>query len=101
MIDIQTEQVFPLMDLPDYAPRRRGRKIAKSTGWRWAKVGVRGVRLETLMCGGVAHTSHEKLQEFFEKITAVANGDAIPARSTKQREREIAAAEKELNEFGV
>ena len=85
------------MDLPDYVPRRRGKKIAKSTGWRWAKVGVRGIRLELLMCGGVAHTSQEKLQEFFEKITAVANGEPVPGRTAKQRNREIAAAEAEAD----
>ena len=101
MIDIQNERVFPLADLPDHVPPRGGKKIAKSTGWRWAKRGVRGVRLSILMCGGVAHTSLEKLQEFFENITAAAEAGCAHPTTTRTREAAIKQADAKCDEMGL
>jgi hypothetical protein len=63
--------------------------------------GIRGVRLESILIGGARWTSKEALQRFFERTTAVANGESIATRTSKQREKAIAAAEAELSEAGI
>lgn len=101
MIDAQSEQTFPLSQSPKHAEPVIGRRLATSTFYRWAKYGVRGVRLETRFLGGTRYTSTEALQRFFDKLTEDANGAADPPtasemsrahqRETEQAIRELAA----------
>ena len=103
VINYRDEEVFPLVEAPDHVPRRQGRKVAKSTLFRWATRGVRGVRLETLMVGGTLHTSAGALQRFFERTTAAAEEERGRQRA-KTAERSIARvakAEAELTELGL
>jgi len=72
-----------------------------ATVWRWVQSGVRGVKLETILIGGRRYTSKEALERFIDRTTAAANGEVIPVRSAKQRERAIAAAEAELAAAGI
>lgn len=72
-----------------------------STLWRWQLRGVRGVRLETILLGGIRHTSHEALERFTAACTAAAEGSQPTVRTTHQRERDIEAAERELAEAGI
>jgi Protein of unknown function (DUF1580) len=73
-----------------------------STVHRWRLKGCRGVKLETIMRGGIRYTSTEALVRFFAAITAVANGEALPAdHTTKLRQKRIEAAEKELAAAGI
>ena len=70
-IDFSVEQVIPLSDAPDHIPRRRrGRKKAVSTVYRWATKGVKGVILETLQVGGTRCTSLGALQRFFNRLSS-------------------------------
>ena len=70
MIDIAKEQVVTLADATAYVPRRRkGKRPAKSTLYRWTENGVNGVRLEFLQCGSTRCTSVEALQRFLERLT--------------------------------
>ena len=69
-IRIADETVVSLTDATKYLPRRRkGKKPAVSTLYRWASVGVRGVTLETLQVGGTLCTSMQAMQRFFERLT--------------------------------
>jgi len=76
-------------------------KPHSSTLHRWRLRGIRGVRLETILIGGVRYTSREALQRFFNATTAIANGDISPASTSKNRGQEIEAAEGELAKVGI
>jgi Protein of unknown function (DUF1580) len=102
MIDVQNEQVLSLTAAAREVPNRdSGRGVNVSTIWRWALKGSRGVRLETAMIGGIRMTSREALVRFYERTTAVANGDSSPAAASKQRQRQIEQAERELAQAGI
>lgn len=102
MIDIQTEAVSSLTEVAKSKclPRRRkGKRPHVATLFRWATVGVRGVVLETIQCGGTRCTSVEALQRFFDRCTDPA---APPkTRTTKARQREMAKAECKLHAAGI
>ncbi|WP_437229290.1 DUF1580 domain-containing protein [Planctomicrobium sp. SH661] len=80
MIDLKTENVLSMTDATKQLPtRRRGKRIAVSTLYRWADRGLRGRRLETITIGGAKCASLEALQRFFEELEENA---ASPVRST-------------------
>jgi hypothetical protein len=102
MFDTQFEQPIPLSLAARETPNRRGgRGINSATIWRWAMKGCRGIRLQTAMIGGIRMTSREALARFFAAITAVSDGEPLPARTSRQRQRAIDAAERELSEAGI
>jgi hypothetical protein len=110
MIDSTTETLISLADAAKSVPRRRrGRKTHLSTLYRWATVGVRGVVLETLQCGGSRITSKQALQRFYERLsgpdpTGPCGGHAGPVptrRSVARRQREIAEAGRKLAAKGA
>jgi hypothetical protein len=73
---------------------RKDRPVAPSTLWRWAKIGVRGIRLETVKIGGTTCTSLEALRRFF---AALNNQPNRLSTSNDRHER----AEKQLAERGI
>ena len=76
MIDIATEHIIPLCEVPSNPPFGRGGKsVHQSTVFRWCQPGCKGIRLEFLQCGNTRVTSIEALQRFFEKLTARAGGE--------------------------
>jgi Protein of unknown function (DUF1580) len=102
MIDTLTENVLSLADAAKTLPARRGGKRPHvSCLYRWAQHGCRGIRLETLQCGGTKITSLEALQRFFERLGAASSGEIPPTRSARQREQAILRAERELDRQGV
>lgn len=101
MIDVQSEEVVSIREATGHVPKRNGKKVAVSTVWRWAMRGVRGIRLETIVIGGTRRTSLEALQRFFENVTAAADGTAPRARTSRQREAQMRAAERELESAGI
>ena len=99
-IDISTEAVVTLTEATHHLPRRRrGKRPAVSTLFRWAQKGVRGIRLETLQVGGTKCTSIEALQRFFEALTDI--DSPPPRRSLSQRRRAAERAERELAREGL
>lgn len=99
-IDIETERCIPLSQSPKHFP---GRPNA-STPYRWATVGVRGgIKLETIVVGGVRYTSIEAIARFIERTTAASAGASVPAPrpTTRQREAAIRRAERELAKAGI
>ena len=111
MIDLATESIIPVAEVPEHLGKMRPHV---ATVYRWAQVGLRGIRLETIRVGGTMCTSVEALQRWCEALTN-GNGwrsaeapESPPsdsphsgARMTKARRRAIAAAEKELAEAGI
>ncbi|HEX4145892.1 MAG TPA: DUF1580 domain-containing protein [Pirellulales bacterium] len=101
MIDAATETLISLADVPGHLPERRGGKRPSiSCIYRWAQRGIRGIRLETLQCGGTKVTSAEALQRFFERLSAVSAGESAPARTSTQRQRDSEKANAELAAAG-
>jgi len=100
-IDIETETVIALADVPVRLPQRRGgKKPHISCIYRWAKKGCKGIRLETIQIGGTSCTSTEALQRFFEKLTAARSGEPVPVRTSRQRLRAQESANAELEKAG-
>ena len=94
MIDISSEAVVTLTEATKHLPaRRKGKRPNVATLYRWAQVGVRGVRLETLQVGGTKCTSLEALQRFCERLTDPRT--AASARTSKACSRAIAHADAE------
>jgi hypothetical protein len=50
-------------------PMINGRRVNPSAIWRWARKGVRGVRLESCLIGGRYVTSEEALRRFLEQLS--------------------------------
>lgn len=88
MIDLASETVVTLTQATHHLPkRRRGKRPATQTIYRWAQRGCRGVRLETIQVGGTKCTSLEALQRFCERLSDP--GASLPdeSRSTRNRRR--------------
>lgn len=97
-INVQTERLRSFSEVPSTLASRPN----ISTIHRWRLRGVRGIKLESIMIGGVRYTSDEALQRFFDRTTAVADGTAQPeARTATQRERAVSRAEAELEAAGI
>ncbi len=104
MIDISTEKLVTPTEITKHVPRRRaGKKCNVATVYRWMQIGIHGIRLESLVCGGSKCSSIEALQRFFDALTAQADGQPVeqPPRITKSRQKQIEAAEKRLEKAGV
>ena len=94
-IDIATEKVVSPKEAIPYVPRRRkGKRPALATIYRWMEPGVRGVKLEYLQVGNCRCTSVEALQRFFDRLTRGPDPEAQPAPSSSRQERAAAAAER-------
>ena len=78
--------------------RRRGRKVATSTLYRWAKRGLRGVRLEVTQVGGTMCTSRAALRRFFNRLTVAAQREVQTSRQDPFGTSD--AAEQQLDQAG-
>lgn len=92
MIDLTREQLLTLAQAAKLLPaRRHGKRPAPGTLARWAKHGLAGNRLETLVVGSTLCTSAEALQRFLEQQTllnGLANsGDRRLENDTDQGEQ--------------
>ncbi|MEM6468257.1 MAG: DUF1580 domain-containing protein [Planctomycetota bacterium] len=61
-VDLLTEDLLSLAQATREIPTRPN----VSTVWRWAKRGIRGVRLETVKVGGKQMTSVQALTRFLQ-----------------------------------
>lgn len=65
MINISTEHLIPIRDVPRHLPPRpTGRRVHISAVYRWIQRGVHGNRLESIKIGGMVYTSFEALMRF-------------------------------------
>jgi hypothetical protein len=63
--------------------------------------GIRGIKLPTVLIGGVRHTSRQAGTAWFAATTAAADGETLPTRTPQQRAKAVAAAERALEEMGA
>lgn len=94
-INIQSEQLLTLEQAAHSLPGH----VAPSTTWRWCRVGIRGIRLESVLIGGKRYTSTAALATFAAALTAAAEtpkgGDvAVEAQPTRDEsmQRRLARA---------
>lgn len=97
MIDIQAETIVSISEAPQHIPGRP----SMATVWRWVLKGTRAGKLESILIGGRRFTSLEKIQMFAEQSTAADDVDTPPARTSRQREREISTAERACEQAGI
>ena len=97
MIDVATEHLLPIPKAGKEMPGEPHR----STVWRFALRGVRGVRLETVVCGGRRFTSREAIRRFIAATTAAANGEPPARQPTKKRLQDKADAKSILRRAGI
>lgn len=83
-----------------------------SVCWRHATSGLKGVYLETIMCGGARCTSVEAVKRFFEAVTEASNKrPSVPSpsgnkqsqsmRSESARKKAIERSKKALAAAGI
>jgi hypothetical protein len=102
-IDPLSDDTFTLTQAAKRLPRlRAGRPVNPSTLWRWALRGVRGVKLETAMVGGVRVTSEAALRRFFGTLSAgfslEPSGASACNAAASHRQNPV---EQELDELGL
>ncbi len=92
-------ELFALRELPHqpFVPRRHGKPLSIPTLWRWVGKGVRGVRLETTMVGGVRMTSRDAWERFLAQL----NPTRLSAGVSPRRERRSDRVERELKAAGL
>lgn len=82
-LDLRTEQGVPLREVPQWIPKRNGKKVHHSTVYRWATKGVRGRILETVLIGGIRYTTVEAIERFADAPTVTTpdkvNSDDVEA----------------------
>ena len=87
-INIYEEEVGTFSKLAKELPRtRKNRPVHANTLRRWALKGRHGIKLETIVIGGVTCTSREALTRFFVRLTASEQLDAPPVRDSKRQDR--------------
>ena len=96
MVDISLETVVSLTEATRFLPGRPH----LSTLHRWRLCGVRGVRLETFLCGGKRFTSHEALARFFKATTAAADAKVPKLPNNRQNRATNSQIEAELKDLG-
>ena len=95
-IDHEVETLIPFNEARSAFPGRNN--IALQTLHRWRLHGVRGVKLETILCGGLRYTSREAISRFI--LAQNANESAVPAITPSQRRRQAETANRLLQEAG-
>lgn len=97
------DDCVPISEVPRHVPGRK--RPHKSTIHRWWTRGVKGVKLKTFMVAGRRHTRLAWLDEFLTTLNEQAGGAPLvtdnTARLQIEREREINAAEAELQAAGA
>ena len=103
------EQLCTFNEAAAWLPRVGGKRLSTSTVWRWARKGIKGVRLEVRRVGSRFLTSHEALDRFTKALgepSLASDNTPRPAsprrgRSDAQRKVDIARAQKELEKDGL
>ena len=87
------EDEIDLAQVVDRFPRRSsGKKVHRSTIWRWAQDGVAGIKLRTFRLGPRRlGTTVQEVSRFLARITAIHEGrrDEDPALARTLAERDL------------
>ena len=95
MIDPISDKLIPLGKIT----KGGGQRVSIPTAYRWVSRGIRGRRLETVLCGGRRYTSETALREFFSSLTPTANPHSPPSLASRQRQ--VRSAEVTLERAGI
>jgi hypothetical protein len=95
MIDASTEKLIPFQSASTHIPNRPH----ISTLHRWRLKGVRGVRLESILCGNNRFTSTEAIQRFIARLNEAEF--SAPEITESQRLRDSVVAREELRKMGI
>jgi hypothetical protein len=101
MFDPSEERPIPLSKaarLP-LMPMRDDKPPHPTTLLRWCLHGIRGVKLESMNCGGMRCTSEQSIRRFFERLSTPFANTTTPTPS--QRRKSIERAEKVLQLAGI
>ncbi len=98
-IDVQTETLISFSDARSAFPGIV-RRLSLATLHRWRLNGVRGVKLETVLIGGLRYTSREAIGRFIQAQNAD-DAPAAPVITQAQRRRLSEAARLALQEAGI
>ena len=110
MVDIENEVILSLNEATRHLPKVEGKRPHLSSVWRWCKKGLGSpkVQLEYARIGRRIVTSKEALNRFANRLAEADQQTQLPppakkpkSRTSKQRERAIAKAERELAEAGI
>lgn len=92
MIDFRTEGILTLSEAVAHLPAPNGKCVSVASLWRWAKKGVKGVRLEHVRVGRRLCTSKEALDRFMKAVTAADDADSITLDAREVRRPDGSAA---------
>ncbi len=70
MIDVSREELLTLREAARLfqSGRNPGRTVSINTVYRWSLKGVRGVRLGTIVVGGIRRTSRGAISQFLQEL---------------------------------
>lgn len=98
MNDLTKEVLLKLNEARSEFPG--GKRLSLATLHRWRLPGIRGVRLETVLIGGMRYTSREAIARFIAAQNA-ADAPVSLEITPSQRRRQSEAARDELRKAGV
>lgn len=98
MVSLANESLLTLAQARSAFPGRN--RLGLATLHRWRLKGVRGVRLETCLIGGLRYTSKEAIERFFAAQNALEE-PARPTLTATQRARQAEAAQQALKAAGM
>ena len=96
MIDVASETLVPLRQVPKLLPPRpNGKRIHISAVYRWIQRGIKGTRLEAVRIGGTTYTSLEAIQRF---TVPSGHTSGVPTQltTTRTRRKQIDHANREV-----
>lgn len=98
-IDVQSETLISFSDARSAFPGI-DRRLSLATLHRWRLNGVRGVKLATVLIGGLRFTSREAIGRFIKAQNAD-DAPAAPVITPAQRRKQSVSARTELEKLGV
>lgn len=97
MSTLLSEDILELSEAATFIKGQfRGRKPSVSTVLRWCLYGLRGIKLESLKCGGQRMTTKQAVIRFIDRLSNPSPSPRPPADESR-----LAAAEAELVARGV
>lgn len=68
---LNTEKIVSFVEGAEALPEINGKPVHPSALWRWARKGIKGIRLESVRLGGRFVTSMEAIDRFSKALAAV------------------------------
>lgn len=100
-----SETILSFSEAAKALPKINGRRPHATTLWRWARKGLKGVRLETRRVGARFVTSAEALERFSEALAAIdLPGNHPPPQTNRRgagRHHAVDQAEHKLRNAGI